>query len=73
MSKDAKLPRAISGRQLARRLERLGYAIDRQRGSHIRLQSEACGGHKLTIPDHDPIKIGTLASRGIAQGDCRIF
>ncbi len=65
----ARLPRDIGGRSLAKRLEKLGYVIDRQRGSHIRLHSEACAGHKLTIPDHQPIKTGTLAAilRDVSQ------
>jgi predicted RNA binding protein YcfA (HicA-like mRNA interferase family) len=62
MSSSGKLPRDIGGWLLAKRLERLGYVVERQRSSHIRLHSEACGGHKLTIPDHQPIKPGTLAA-----------
>lgn len=32
-----KLPRDLSGEVLAKALEKLGYIIDRQTGSHIRL------------------------------------
>ena len=32
----------------------------RQKGSHIRIKTELNGEHYETIPDHKPIKIGTL-------------
>ena len=35
-----RLPRDVSGADLARRLERLGYRTTRQTGSHIRRESE---------------------------------
>lgn len=57
-----KLPRDISGRELAKALARLGYAIDHQTGSHIRLTTEVPTQHHVTVPDHDPIKVGTLNS-----------
>ncbi len=56
-----RLPRDISGVQLAKRLRALGYNITRQTGSHIRLTTSEHGEHHITIPNHDPIKIGTLA------------
>ncbi|MBN8767519.1 MAG: type II toxin-antitoxin system HicA family toxin [Thiobacillus sp.] len=40
----------------------LGYATTRQTGSHIRLTSTAHGEHHITLPNHDPLKIGTLAA-----------
>ena len=56
-----KVPRDISGKQLAQLLSKYGYNITRQTGSHIRLVSTRRGfEHKATIPDHQPIKIGTL-------------
>ncbi|MBX3265526.1 MAG: type II toxin-antitoxin system HicA family toxin [Acidobacteria bacterium] len=56
-----KLPRDISGLSLAKALKALGYEITRQSGSHIRLTTAVNGEHHITIPAHDPIKIGTLA------------
>ncbi len=56
------LPRNLTGRELAKALEKLGYAITRQKGSHIRLTTEVHGVHHLTIPDHRPIKLGTLSA-----------
>lgn len=56
-----KLPRDISGVSLARALRVFGYEISRQTGSHIRLTTDVNGEHHLTVPAHDPIKIGTLS------------
>jgi predicted RNA binding protein YcfA (HicA-like mRNA interferase family) len=55
-----KLPRDISGVDLAKALARLGYVVDHQRGSHVRLTTQQPREHHITIPAHDPIKIGTL-------------
>lgn len=58
-----KVPRDITGRELSKLLEReFGYAITRQRGSHIRLTTEQGGTHHVTVPDHDPLRIGTLGA-----------
>lgn len=56
-----KLPRALSGRELAKALRRLGYQTTRQTGSHMRLTCASPSEHHITIPDHSPLKIGTLA------------
>jgi predicted RNA binding protein YcfA (HicA-like mRNA interferase family) len=56
-----KLPRDISGRDLVKVLSRIGYSVTRQTGSHIRLTRKVDGSeHHLTIPDHAPVRIGTL-------------
>ena len=57
-----KLPRDLSGRDLARRLERLGYVITRQTGSHLRLTTQRGGEHHVTIPAHEALRVGTLAA-----------
>jgi predicted RNA binding protein YcfA (HicA-like mRNA interferase family) len=57
-----KLPRDVSGRALVAALKRLGYEITRQTGSHIRLTTQQGGEHHITIPDHDPLKVGTLSA-----------
>lgn len=57
-----KIPRDISGTQLVRALRKLGYEETRQTGSHIRITTNERGQHHVTIPIHDPVKIGTLAS-----------
>ena len=56
-----KLPRDVSGADLAKRLGRLGYEITRQTGSHVRLAIRERGQHHVTIPNHDSLKVGTLA------------
>lgn len=56
-----KIPRDISGKELARALSKYGYTSTRETGSHLRLTSEFMGyKHNITIPDHYTIKIGTL-------------
>ena len=57
-----RLPRDLSAADLIRGLRRVGYTVTRQRGSHIRLTTERNGEHHVTVPDHDPLKIGTLSS-----------
>ena len=56
-----KIPRDISGRELAKLLNRYQYEVSRESGSHLRLVSMYQNkAHKITIPDHNAIKIGTL-------------
>jgi predicted RNA binding protein YcfA (HicA-like mRNA interferase family) len=56
-----KLPRDVSGIELASLLRRFGYQIARQTGSHMRLRSTFIGHeHVVTVPVHDPLKTGTL-------------
>jgi predicted RNA binding protein YcfA (HicA-like mRNA interferase family) len=57
-----KLPRDVSGPELIKALRVLGYAVDRQRGSHIRVTTQQDGEHHEAVPNHNPIKIGTLSS-----------
>lgn len=52
-----KLPR-VSGAEVVRVLERLGFAVARQRGSHIVLRRGASG---CVVPNHRELKTGTLA------------
>jgi predicted RNA binding protein YcfA (HicA-like mRNA interferase family) len=56
-----RLPRDLSGRGLAKALARLDYETTRQTSSHIRLTTQRNGEHHITIPDHDAIRVGTLA------------
>lgn len=57
-----KIPRDLSSIDLIKTLKKLGYKVSHETGSHIRLSTEENGGHHLTIPNHNPIKIGTLNS-----------
>ncbi|WP_016949392.1 type II toxin-antitoxin system HicA family toxin [Anabaena sp. PCC 7108] len=55
-----KLPRDLSGTELVKALAGLEYKVSHQTGSHIRLTTQLNGEHHVTVPAHDPIKIGTL-------------
>ena len=52
-----KLPR-VSGAQVQRALERLGFQKVRQSGSHVIMKRESSG---CVVPMHDEVKVGTLA------------
>lgn len=56
-----RIPRDLSGKDLIKALGKLDYDVTRQSGSHIRLSTERNGTHHVTIPDHRPIKVGTLS------------
>jgi len=52
-----KLP-VISGVEAVRALERLGFVVIRQRGSHLILRKGSSG---CVVPNHRELKTGTLA------------
>ena len=52
-----KLPH-LSGSEIVRSLERLGFAQVRQKGSHVILRRGSTG---CVVPLHRAVKIGTLA------------
>ena len=55
-------PRDLSAADLVKALQVIGYKVTRQKGSHIRLTTKDGGIHHETIPNHNPIKIGTLSN-----------
>lgn len=55
-----RLPRDLSGEELAGLLQRYGYEITRQTGSHMRLTTLQEGEHHITIPRHPSLRVGTL-------------
>jgi predicted RNA binding protein YcfA (HicA-like mRNA interferase family) len=57
-----KLPRDLTGAELAKRLARLDYTVTRQTGSHMRLTKRNGGDHHVTVPRHAPLRVGTLAA-----------
>ena len=57
-----KLPRDVSGDELAKALRLLGYQVTRQTGSHMRLTTTEGGEHHATVPQHNPLRIGTFAA-----------
>ena len=56
-----KLPRDLSGEVLAKALEKFGYTVDRQTGSHIRLTTQENGEHILPFPTIAQLKLALLA------------
>ena len=52
-----KLPR-ISGSEAMRALERLGFEVTRQKGSHIVMRRGSSG---CVVPNHREVKVGTLS------------
>ncbi|MCP9841895.1 type II toxin-antitoxin system HicA family toxin [Synechococcus sp. J7-Johnson] len=48
----------LSGREVIRALERLGFSAVRQNGSHVVMR---CGSRGCVVPLHRPVKVGTLA------------
>jgi predicted RNA binding protein YcfA (HicA-like mRNA interferase family) len=50
----------ISGEECIRALERLGYAVKRQKGSHVRIECD--GRSPVTVPKHSTLDRGTLRS-----------
>jgi predicted RNA binding protein YcfA (HicA-like mRNA interferase family) len=73
-----KLPRDLYGRDLEHVLcARWAYKKVNQVGSHIILQTETPKHHRLAVPDHKPLRIGTLsailrevaAAKGVSRED----
>jgi len=65
-----KLPRDASGRDVVKALCRdWGYREVHQVGSHIILQTDSPSPHRLSVPDHSPVRAGTLNAivRAVAQ------
>jgi len=54
-----KLPRDLSGSAVVKALERRGFTIARQSGSHVRLVK---AGKRVTVPLHRSLTVGTLQS-----------
>ncbi|MGE3298398.1 MAG: type II toxin-antitoxin system HicA family toxin [Porticoccaceae bacterium] len=57
-----RLPRNLDAPTLVKALAHQGYAVVRQTGSHIRLQHEGPPRHAITVPNHAPLRLGTLAA-----------
>jgi predicted RNA binding protein YcfA (HicA-like mRNA interferase family) len=58
-----KLPRDLSGEQLIKHLcKRWGYQRVHQVGSHVILQTQQPTAHRVAVPAHTALRIGTLNS-----------
>ncbi|MGH9562696.1 MAG: type II toxin-antitoxin system HicA family toxin [Terracidiphilus sp.] len=71
-----KLPRDLSGTTLVKHLcKHWSYEQVHQVGSHVILQTTTPTHHRIAIPAHDPLRIGTLnailasiaAHKGVAK------
>ncbi len=54
-----KLPSDLSGMDLRRALERIGFVFQRQKGSHMILRRQVPYA-RVIIPAHSPLRVGTL-------------
>jgi predicted RNA binding protein YcfA (HicA-like mRNA interferase family) len=54
-----KIPTDLSGRSLVRALEKIGFVVKRQRGSHIILR-RGNPPARVVVPDHKSLRVGTL-------------
>ena len=50
----------VSGREVVKALEKMGYVFDRARGSHMILRQHDPPHRRLTVPNHDEVAKGTL-------------
>jgi predicted RNA binding protein YcfA (HicA-like mRNA interferase family) len=56
-----KVPRDLSGAQLVKVLCRdWQYRVVHQEGSHIILQTDTPTHQRLSVPNHNPLRVGTL-------------
>ena len=52
----------VSDRDVVKALATLGYAFDRQKGSHMILRQSASPHRRAVVPDHAEVAKGTLRS-----------
>ncbi|WP_019988388.1 type II toxin-antitoxin system HicA family toxin [Rudanella lutea] len=57
-----KVPRDLNGSELVKRLEKYGYVVHHQTGSHLIIRTREPSEHSVSIPNHKPLKVGTLNS-----------
>jgi predicted RNA binding protein YcfA (HicA-like mRNA interferase family) len=65
-----KLPRDLSGAELIKLLcKHHGYHQVNQEGSHVILETDSPKHHRLAVPDHKILRVGTLNSilRSVAE------
>jgi predicted RNA binding protein YcfA (HicA-like mRNA interferase family) len=65
-----RLPRDLSGGDLIKILcKHHGYEVVNQEGSHVILETSLPRSHRLAVPDHHPLRLGTLNAilRSVAE------
>jgi predicted RNA binding protein YcfA (HicA-like mRNA interferase family) len=55
-----RIPKGLSGQQVRRALERAGFVLTRQKGSHMVLY-RAEPKARVVVPNHSEVRVGTLA------------
>ncbi|MEL6769610.1 MAG: type II toxin-antitoxin system HicA family toxin [Bacteroidota bacterium] len=50
----------VSGRDVVKALAKLGYDLDRQKGSHMILRQAVAPHRRVVVPDHKEVAKGTL-------------
>ena len=56
-----KLPRSLSGKAVIKALNKAGFYVKRQKGSHIILRRDVPFA-QVVVPDHKSMDTGTLAN-----------
>jgi len=56
-----KLPRGMSGKEVVKALQRAGFYVKRQKGSHIIVRRDSPFA-QVVVPDHKSIDTGTLSN-----------
>jgi predicted RNA binding protein YcfA (HicA-like mRNA interferase family) len=56
-----RIPTDLAGRDLVRALQKVGFVVKRQRGSHIILRRTNPPA-RVVVPDHKTLRVGTLRS-----------
>jgi predicted RNA binding protein YcfA (HicA-like mRNA interferase family) len=54
-----KLPTDLSGKELVKILCKIGFAFQRQKGSHMVLRRESPSA-RVVVPNHRNLRVGTL-------------
>ena len=65
-----RVPRGVSGQELIAALARVyGYRLVHREGSHVVLETDSPRRHRLSVPDHRALRVGTLNSilRAVAE------
>ncbi|MDD3159843.1 MAG: type II toxin-antitoxin system HicA family toxin [Candidatus ainarchaeum sp.] len=50
----------LSGQEILKILKKYDYELDHQTGSHLIIRQKNEPHRRLTIPNHNPVSIGTL-------------
>ncbi len=57
-----KLPRNVNGDEMVKGPRRVGYERTRQTGDHVYMTTQQNSEHHVSVPLHNPIRVGTLST-----------